>query len=120
MWTYKVSVGELWHDGKLVGRGYCGAPGFKNDPSKENLKNRGPLPRGKYTISPAIAVHKRLGPVAIPLVPDKNNKMFGRSDFLIHADSILHPGAASEGCIIMPYSTRVFVASSNDKELEVV
>ena len=45
--------------------------------------------------------------------------MFGRDGFLIHGDSIVHTGQASQGCIILPRSIREQIAASEDDELEV-
>lgn len=44
----------------------------------------------------------------------------GRSHFLIHGDSVSHPGGASEGCIILNRTARQTIASSGDNELEVI
>ena len=119
MWKWDSAKGEMAKDGLVVGRGYAGAPGYKNDPSKEAIKNKGPIPRGKWKIGSTIAKHPKLGPVAIRLTPDGHNAR-GRSGFLIHADSIKAPGTASEGCIILPRAARVAISQSEDKELEVV
>ena len=53
------------------------------------------------------------------LWPDAANQMFGRGDFLLHGDSIEHPGCASKGCIIMPRDVRQQVWQSGDRELQV-
>jgi hypothetical protein len=46
--------------------------------------------------------------------------MFGRSGFLIHGDSIIRPGTASRGCIILAREIREQIAASGDADLEVV
>ncbi len=46
--------------------------------------------------------------------------MFGRSGFLIHGDSVSHPGEASEGCIILDRNVRETIANDDDKYLVVV
>jgi len=46
--------------------------------------------------------------------------MFGRSNFLIHGDSVVHPGTASEGCIIAARYIREDIAKSPVKVLAVV
>jgi hypothetical protein len=46
--------------------------------------------------------------------------MFGRDGFLIHGDSVEHPGTASHGCIIMSRAIREAIAQSDDHELNVV
>jgi hypothetical protein len=54
------------------------------------------------------------------LTPAPENTMFGRDGFLMHGDSIEHPGCASEGCIIVGRAVREAVSESDDKSLEVV
>ncbi len=56
----------------------------------------------------------------MPLTPKPDTQVFGRSGFLIHADSIHHPGEASIGCIILAPPIRHEIASDPDRDLEVV
>jgi len=77
------------------------------------------LPQGVYSFSET-EDSPTLGPFAIILVPNAANEMFGRSTFRMHGDSISHPGAASEGCIIMPRSIREKVFGSDDDTITVV
>lgn len=118
-WTYKQSTGELFHNGTLVGTGYAGAGDGKNNPDMQQVHNVGPLPQGEYDIQPPqdTVTH---GPFVLPLVPSENNEMFGRSAFLIHGDSVVNPGTASQGCIIMPKAVRKSVWNSGDRELQVI
>jgi len=118
MFTWKVKAGELWQGEKKVGSGYSGAPGFVNNPEAEGRRNQGPIPRGKWRIGRPVQVHPRLGRIVIPLTPDGHSAK-GRSAFLIHGDSLSRPGTASQGCIILPYAVRLFVASSGEVELVV-
>lgn len=117
-WLYYQRTGVIQHNAVVIGTGYSGTgTGFNNsaDQSKHNL---GPIPRGMYTIgAPKDEPHN---PYVLPLVPDKGNQMFGRSGFLIHGDSIAHPGAASQGCIILPRWIREKIVASKDAVLEVV
>ena len=53
--------------------------------------------------------HAGLGPMAIALKPE-GHKALGRSDFMIHADSVRKPGTASQGCIILPFAVRAQMA----------
>jgi hypothetical protein len=46
--------------------------------------------------------------------------MFGRFGFFIHGDSILNPGWASDGCVILGRMVRQRIAASGDPLLEVV
>ena len=108
-WIYTQSTGQLHHDGKLIATGYSGAPGHINATASEGIRNKGPIPRGLWRMTQVYAKHPRLGPAAISLVP-VGHPALGRSDFLIHADSIAKPGAASQGCIILPYAVRAQMA----------
>jgi hypothetical protein len=85
---------------------------------KESKKS-GPIPAGKYFIG---TPHDTLthGPFVLPLTPDPANEMFGRSAFLMHGDSVVDPGTASRGCIIMSRAVRKQVAASGDAELRVI
>jgi hypothetical protein len=50
-WTYKVTEAEFHHNGSFQFKArYAGARGYYNDSAKECVKNKGPLPRGKYRI----------------------------------------------------------------------
>lgn len=97
--------------GLIIGVGYSGAPGFKNDPSKQMLRMEGCICEGFYTIEPPVNSPEH-GPLAYPLTPDISNRMYGRSGFMLHGDSINHPGCASEGCIIQNHETRQIVAGA--------
>lgn len=119
MWTYKIVDGELSHDGEVIGHGYSGAPDAKNDPSKCDVHDHGPIPPGHYSIGKPVDTETH-GPFVLPLTPAPENEMHGRSGFLIHGDSIAHPGAASHGCIIVSRALREAVHRSGDNELEVV
>lgn len=110
-WIWKQAAGELWRDGKLIAKGYSGAPGFVNSTAHEGVRNKGPIPRGFYRMSSVWPKHPRLGQVAISLVPIHHDAL-GRSDFMIHGDSIKRPGTASKGCIILDYATRLLMAGS--------
>lgn len=117
-WAYYQASGKLSHDGADVALGYSGAGEGKNNPAAQETHNVGPIPRGNYTIS---GPHDTVthGPYVLPLTPDPANEMFGRSAFLIHGDSVVHPGTASEGCIIMPRAVREQVWASGDTSLTV-
>lgn len=43
-WTYYQSTGELWQNGKLVGKGYSGSLTNKNNPDRQHVKSMGPIP----------------------------------------------------------------------------
>lgn len=106
---YKQTTGYLNEDdGKLVGIGWAGHLQGKNNPAMENVKNVGPLPRGKYIVGDPID-HTHLGPKAFPLTPDLANQMFGRADFYIHGANIEHPALSSDGCIVMGAIAREYL-----------
>jgi hypothetical protein len=120
MWTYLQSSGDLWHgDPEPVCSGYSGHDAGKNNPDMQDVHDVGPIPQGKYTITGPPFDSPGHGPFVMRLVPDPQNEMFGRSGFLMHGDSIEHPGAASEGCIIMPRAIRERVWNSGDRDLKV-
>ncbi|WP_316413567.1 tlde1 domain-containing protein [Mesoterricola silvestris] len=109
-----------------VGRGYAGGneganPQDVNNPESQNLANRGPLPRGAYTMSECTennhSAHKKMGKEHIALDPVSSNEMFGRNGFYIHGDSVKKAGqqAASMGCIILgPKARDMLVNAIND------
>jgi type VI secretion system (T6SS) effector TldE1-like protein len=119
MWQYHQSTGQIFYGDQLVGTGYAGRDADKNIPADQGVPNEGPLPQGIYTIGGAYT-DPHLGPLVMRLTPDPSNEMFGRSGFFIHADSVVHPGQASEGCIVMPQSVRIAISIHPDRQLQVV
>jgi len=125
VWTYVQKTGELLRDGLHVAVGYSGyddretGQKGKNNPELEKIEQVGPIPAGKYFIG---SPHDTLthGPFVLPLTADLANEMFGRSWFLMHGDSVVDPGTASRGCIIMSRAVRTQVAQSGDKVLQVI
>ena len=119
MWTFSSTTGWLCDAiGKQIARGYAGGncgrnPEGKNNPDMENIPQVGPLPRGIYTLGEPVE-HSKLGPFAIPLIPDPENEMFGRSGFFCHGDTT-PSGNASEGCIILPRTAREALKNSGDQ-----
>jgi type VI secretion system (T6SS) effector TldE1-like protein len=123
MWKYEQSTGRLFDDGgALVATGYSGFGADKNQPADESVANLGPIPAGQYSIGApeSVNVSGPHGPYVLRLMPASTNNMFGRDGFLIHGDSVEHPGTASHGCIIMPRAIREAIAQSDDHELNVV
>jgi Protein of unknown function (DUF2778) len=117
---YEQATGILLSpSGEVLGKGYSGFGEGKNKPDAQAESNVGPLPRGLYTIAePHDDAH--VGPYAMRLTPLTDTNTFGRSDFLIHGDSVQHPGQASHGCIIMPRSVREAIWASDSHTIEVV
>lgn len=105
-YVWKQREGELMAEGKRLAGGYAGATGHVNKTASEGIKDKGPIPRGGYSITLIYPSHAKFGPYTCVLQPDRGNKMFGRSGFLIHGDSLKEPGTASEGCIILESTTR--------------
>lgn len=105
-----------------AGTGYSGFEAGKNNPALQNVANVGPIPQGRYTIGKPECVDSPgpHGPFVMRLTPDAANQMFGRDGFLIHGDSIVKPGTASHGCIIMGRLIRNAIAASGDHDLTVV
>lgn len=126
---YKQVSGEWWGpDQALWGKGYSGKDSDKNNPASQGKLAEGPIPEGHYTIVGPPLNTAEHGPYVLRLIPDEKTKAFivslGRDplSFLLHGDSIPHPGGASEGCIIQQRAVRERVWAANDVDavLEVV
>lgn len=121
MWFYSQKTGIIRHDEQIVGCGYAGndLDGLcKNNPDAQTVHNHGPLPRGKYKmLTPLDSPH--VGRYAIPLAPDMDNQMFGRTGFFVHGPNPDHPKDSSDGCIVAPLEERMRMVSSGDQELMV-
>lgn len=118
-WVYTQREGYLTRNREFKGLGYAGRGVGKNNPSAQEIPNFGPLPRGTYQIEAPVDT-KTHGPYVLWLTPDPTNQMFGRSAFGIHGDSVVHPGEASEGCIILSRGARELIWKSGDHKLRVV
>ena len=118
-WVYSQATHTLRHNGKIIStKAYSGYGSYKNKPSMQGIANKGPIPRGMYTIqSPRHGNHT--GPYTLPLVPKGHNAL-GRTLFRIHGDKISNPGNASTGCIILLKSIRKKIWNSADHTIEVV
>jgi hypothetical protein len=116
--TGRMLISENGHYDTLA-VGYSGSFSrhARNDPDQQCVVKAGPIPRGLYHIG-----HPEMGPspYSLRLTPDPSNDMCGRSGFLIHGDSITHPGDASDGCIILTRRERETIVSSGLKDLVVV
>lgn len=120
-WVYDVRKNTFERDGAFQFFGmYAGAPGYKNNPDFECIKNKGPLPRGKYRIVGSPFKHKKAGFYTLQLEPFAENNMCGRSGFLIHGESSRYPGQASEGCIVVAPQYRKRIFESGDKVVIVI
>lgn len=119
-WIYEQATGNFTDpSGTLQGKGYSGQPPHRNDPDSQFVREVGPIPRGKWQGVELIPQSSH-GPFAIRLEPYAETETFGRAGFLMHGDSIPHPGYASEGCIIQSRDVRELFWASLDHDIEVV
>jgi hypothetical protein len=119
MWIWDQSQGILSRNGKLISNGYSGRNRGKNNPSMQDAKGIGPIPRGGWTMT-SVKNSSATGPFTIVLEPKQTTDTCGRSAFRIHGDSIKNPGTASHGCIILPRVIREQIWASGDRDLLVV
>lgn len=132
MWQYVQDTGGMYTpSGSLLKPlGYAGAwdgvnaggpSDSRNKPDLQCVKDRGPIPRGTYTIGTEYKDPQR-GPITMALDPDAGNNMCSpkRDLFRIHGDKIGAEGQASDGCIIMGKTIRQTISASADRRLRVV
>jgi len=106
---YSQSAGGFTCTNDITGQQYLTCTGYSgqgvglNNPAAQNQRDVGPLPQGDYTVG---APTRRRGPLTLPLTPDPNNAMYGRSGFLIHGDNPAQNNTASDGCIVLPPACR--------------
>ena len=103
--VYHQSTGNLTLNGVVIGRGYSGIGVGRNNPDLQATPNTGPIPQGTYQVGRQFH-SSHTGPGAIRLTPNVGTQTFGRRDFEIHGDSTLHPGQASNGCIVIAPAVR--------------
>src|SRR5271163_365720 len=98
MWTYHQKTGELFDpDGKLAATGYSGNGPDLNNPAAEVAIGHGPIPAGLYHIGAPHSPIDHLGRLAMPLIPEPTNHMYGRSGFFLHGDNEMMNHTASDG-----------------------
>lgn len=123
MWIFE-QTGFFRHGDEPRIPAYSGFSTGKNNPQAQGQVGIGPIPQGAYLVGSEVDPDPlgadRHGPVALHLLPLTGTQTFGRSGFLIHGDSIEHPGQASHGCIILPRPVRERVRNSTDKLLIVL
>jgi hypothetical protein len=112
---YRISTGDLFLDGGLLGKGYSGHPPYVNDVSAQARKNEGPIPEGRWRIVGVPYDSERLGPFVLALEPAAGTETHGRSQFRIHGDN--GKGTASHGCICISRACREMVWSAGCSEL---
>lgn len=123
MTKFQISTGLISINDACVGVGYAGQPPHVNDPNAIEIHGIGPLPSGSYDIQPPID-SPHTGLYSLPLIPDSNNAMFGRSGFLIHGPNATKDANgqhnSSNGCIVIDRMTRVAIWADPDNKLIVV
>ena len=119
MFSYHQISGQLLRDGQPVAFGYSGHLEGRNNPAFQQVHNVGPIPQGLWSIEGPPFDSDDHGPFCLRLTPAPETRVFNRSGFLMHGDSKVHPGLASEGCIIMPRAAREQVWNSRDTNLTV-
>jgi len=120
-WTFEITTGN-WYDpsGHYVSTGYAGNGLGKNNPAAEGEANVGPIPEGRYLMGPWFDDPGGKGPLVCHLYPMPGTDTHGRSGFMIHGDSVKHPGTASHGCAIADHDTRLLMSHGSDLELDVI
>lgn len=119
-WRYAQDTGVLDLDGTVIAKGYSGHGDGKNNPHAQSIPNVGPIPCGLWRIVGPPQDTLDHGPYVLTLEALPFTETFGRSGFLMHGDSIEHPGEASRGCLIFSYGVREGVWMSGITELLVV
>ena len=72
-WVYKINARSFYLNGSYqFNARYSGRPGFKNDSVNECVRDKGPLPRGTYTIGLFSCQNKSMDDEAHAL-PRKSN-----------------------------------------------
>lgn len=121
MLVYKIREGSFYRDGLLfLPDCYSGHGDHKNDPRFMNLSELGPLPQGAYGIGTPFE-HPRCGKYCLRLTALPGTEMYGRGGMLVHGDSSVHPGEASDGCIVssgQPNRAKLF--ETGEKQLIVL
>lgn len=115
-WKYAQSTGRLSHNGQSVGKGYSGHGVGRNNPSMEQVRDVGPIPRGRYRIGRPHQSDKT-GRHVMDLKP-VGHHAHGRSSLQIHGDK--STGNASTGCIVLEYRIRKRISSSGADTIIVV
>jgi hypothetical protein len=95
---------------ECVAKGYSGMGSGKDNPYMENVRDWGPIPRGRYRIGPPHH-NAKYGPKTLDLTPIGHNAL-RRTDFKIHGESSEHAGRASIGCIILGPQIRQQIADT--------
>ena len=96
-----------------------------NNPDSQCLHNRGPLPRGVYTIG-TLAFQAAVRSQGCMLTPQPGNQMCGRSGFFLHLRNLQHlapdgTNASSDGCITFAsFGELAIIGNHVDRQVQVV
>jgi hypothetical protein len=119
-WTFEIPTGK-WFDplGNYMSTGYAGhGAGFDNV-ADESIADVGPIPEGAFQMGKWFDDPEK-GKIVCHLTPLPGTNTYGRSGFMIHGDSIQHPGQASHGCPIADKPSRTRMSLSPDQILNAV
>jgi len=116
-WVYSQSTGRVTRNNQVEGQGYSGTGAGRDNGAMQNVRDVGPIPRGRYQIGAAHDTQTH-GPHVMGLTPLQGTQTFGRDNFLIHGDNRRHD--ASTGCVILDRALRDRISASGDTVLEVV
>ncbi len=114
---YDQATGSLTMKSGKVYKGYSGHGIGLNNPSAQDMRGVGPLPRGKWKLT-AWVDHPHLGRMVTHLLPISVKT--DRSAFFMHGDNQQMNHTASDGCLIFSYEIRKAIRDSGETELEVV
>ncbi|AFC84794.1 tlde1 domain-containing protein [Frateuria aurantia] len=118
-WRYSQRSGYLQQNDVYVEKGYSGSGIGYNNPALARVHDTGPVPVGRYQILPPFHPPET-GACTLRLLAGPQTRLSGRSGFMIHGDSRIHPGQASSGCIVLDPRIRRRIWLSGDHVLEVV
>lgn len=89
-----------------IAKGYAGRGAGRDNPSRQQVRNEGPLPQGRYSMW--VVEHRRFVSPAIKLAQTEG-ETYGRSGFWIHGDN--RENDASQGCIVLDRRSRECIAA---------
>jgi hypothetical protein len=120
-WKYEQQTGRLTNpSGNFVGLGYSGRGEGLNNPAMQQVKDVGPIPRGKWSIGRFVDDLGGKGMIVAHLTPAPETETYGRAGFMVHGDNKAANHTASEGCIVLWRLLREMMMASNDRVLIVV
>ena len=113
-WTFEIPTGRYFNpSGAYVSTGYAGNGPDKDNVDSEAIVGQGPLPEATYAMGKWFDDPEK-GPIVCHLTPLPGSEMYDRDalSFMIHGDSLRHPGWASDGCCVADHPTRLAMSTS--------